>query len=160
MPAVHPDAELAPRDVVARAIHRQIAAGHTVFLDCRDAIGANIRAALSHRLCRLQVRRHRSGYAADPGGAGRALSHGRHRHATQCGRSSLPGLWVVGECASTGLHGANRLASNSLLEGLVFGARVADDVRGAAWRPAPAAARRPRRNALRPPPRRMCCATR
>ncbi len=46
------------------------------------------------------------------------------------GRSSLPGLWVVGECASTGLHGANRLASNSLLEGLVFGARAADDVRG------------------------------
>jgi L-aspartate oxidase len=46
------------------------------------------------------------------------------------GRSSLPGLWVVGECAATGLHGANRLASNSLLEGLVFGARVAEDVRG------------------------------
>ncbi|HKU54936.1 MAG TPA: FAD-binding protein, partial [Rhizomicrobium sp.] len=46
------------------------------------------------------------------------------------GRSSLPGLWVVGECASTGLHGANRLASNSLLEGLIFGARVAQDVRG------------------------------
>jgi L-aspartate oxidase len=45
------------------------------------------------------------------------------------GRSSLPGLWVVGECASTGLHGANRLASNSLLEGLIFGARVASDVR-------------------------------
>jgi L-aspartate oxidase len=47
------------------------------------------------------------------------------------GRASLPGLWVVGECASTGLQGANRLASNSLLEGLVFGARVAEDVRGA-----------------------------
>jgi len=46
------------------------------------------------------------------------------------GRSSLPGLWVVGECAATGLHGANRLASNSLLEGLVFGERVANDVRG------------------------------
>jgi len=46
------------------------------------------------------------------------------------GRSSLPGLWVAGECAATGLHGANRLASNSLLEGLVFGARVADDIRG------------------------------
>ncbi|MGF1665882.1 MAG: FAD-binding protein, partial [Acidimicrobiia bacterium] len=41
------------------------------------------------------------------------------------GRSSLPGLWAVGEVASTGVHGANRLASNSLLEGLVFGARVA-----------------------------------
>jgi L-aspartate oxidase len=46
------------------------------------------------------------------------------------GRSSQPGLWAVGECASTGLHGANRLASNSLLEGLVFGARVAADVQG------------------------------
>jgi L-aspartate oxidase len=44
------------------------------------------------------------------------------------GRSSVPGLWAVGECASTGVHGANRLASNSLLEGLVFGARVALDV--------------------------------
>ena len=46
------------------------------------------------------------------------------------GRSSLAGLWVAGECAATGLHGANRLASNSLLEGLVFGARVAEDVKG------------------------------
>ncbi len=43
-------------------------------------------------------------------------------------RSSLEGLWVVGECASTGLHGANRLASNSLLEAIVFGARAADDI--------------------------------
>jgi L-aspartate oxidase len=46
------------------------------------------------------------------------------------GRSSLPGLWCVGECASTGLHGANRLASNSLVEALVFGARIAEDIRG------------------------------
>jgi L-aspartate oxidase len=46
------------------------------------------------------------------------------------GRSTLPGLWAIGETACTGLHGANRLASNSLLEGLIFGARVADDVRG------------------------------
>jgi len=44
------------------------------------------------------------------------------------GRSSLDGLWAAGEVSSTGLHGANRLASNSLLEGLVFGARVAEDV--------------------------------
>src|SRR5258706_1882789 len=44
------------------------------------------------------------------------------------GRSSLEGLWVAGETASTGAHGANRLASNSLLEAIVFGARVAADV--------------------------------
>ncbi|HEX3944147.1 MAG TPA: L-aspartate oxidase [Rhizomicrobium sp.] len=129
MPGVHPDAELAPRDVVARAIHREIASGHRVFLDCRESIGAQfpqkfptvyaacISAGIDPVLQPIPVapaaHYHMGGIATD-----------------ENGRSSLEGLWAVGECTSTGLHGANRLASNSLLEALVFGARAADDVRG------------------------------
>lgn len=127
MPDLHHDAELAPRDVVARAIHRKIADGHRVFLDCTKAIGstfgprfptvfgacmdAGINPALQPIPVAPAAHYHMGGIASD-----------------EHGRSSLPGLWVVGECAATGLHGANRLASNSLLEALVFGARAADDV--------------------------------
>ena len=130
MPPVHPDVELAPRDVVARAIHRKIAQGHHVFLDCRQAIGAEFASHFP------------TVYAAclsagiDPVTQPIPVAPAAHYHmggiATDaCGRSSLDGLWAVGECASTGLHGANRLASNSLLEALVFGARAADNVRNA-----------------------------
>ena len=128
MPGVHADAELAPRDVVARAIHREIARGHRVFLDCREAIGAPF------------VERFPTVFAAcasagiDPASMPIPVAPAAHYHmggisTDDRGRSSLPGLWAVGECAATGLHGANRLASNSLLEALVFGKRVADDVR-------------------------------
>ena len=129
MQAIHADAELAPRDIVARAIHRQIAAGHNVFLDCRDAIGEKFASHFP------------TVYAAcaeagiDPARQLIPVAPAAHYHmggiaSGEQGRSSLPGLWVAGECASTGLHGANRLASNSLLEGLVFGARVAEDIKG------------------------------
>ena len=129
MTALHSDAELAPRDIVARAIHRQIAGGHKVFLDCRAAIGTKFEAYFP------------TVYAAciaagiDPGRALIPVAPAAHYHmggiaSDARGRSSLEGLWVAGECASTGLHGANRLASNSLLEGLVFGARAAEDVKG------------------------------
>jgi L-aspartate oxidase len=128
MPAIHADAELAPRDVVARAIHREIANGHRVFLDCREALGGKFAA------------RFPTVYAAckdggvDPAMQPIPVAPAAHYHmggiaADAHGRTSLEGLWATGECASTGLHGANRLASNSLLEALVFGARVADDIR-------------------------------
>jgi L-aspartate oxidase len=129
MIAAHPDAELAPRDVVARAIHTQIAAGRNVFLDCREAIGAEFprRFPTVHAACVAA--------GIDPATQPIPVAPAAHYHmggiaSDARGRSSLPGLWVVGECAATGLHGANRLASNSLLEGLVFGARVGEDIRG------------------------------
>jgi L-aspartate oxidase len=130
MLSVHADAELAPRDVVARAIHRQIVAGHGVFLDCRAAIGAHFPTEFPTVYAACQSA------GIDPVRQPIPVAPAAHYHmggiaSDARGRSSLPGLWVAGECAATGLHGANRLASNSLLEGLVFGARVAEDVRGA-----------------------------
>lgn len=129
MTAIHNDAELAPRDIVARAIHRQIVSGQKVYLDCRSAIGAEF----PHHFPTVYAACVSAGI--DPVRDLIPVAPAAHYHmggiaSDAVGRSSLPGLWVVGECAATGLHGANRLASNSLLEGLVFGARVADDVRG------------------------------
>jgi L-aspartate oxidase len=128
MPAVHKDAELAPRDVVARAIHREIAGGHKAFLDCREAIGAEFpnRFPTVYEACRNA--------GIDPVRQPIPVAPAAHYHmggiaSDARGRSSLEGLWAVGECASTGLHGANRLASNSLIEALVFGARAAEDLR-------------------------------
>jgi L-aspartate oxidase len=128
MPAIHPAGELGPRDVVARAIHREIARGRRVFLDCRDAIGDTFasRFPTVHATC--------ASAGIDPAAEPIPVAPAAHYHmggiaSDERGRSSIPGLWCVGECASTGLHGANRLASNSLVEALVFGARVADDVK-------------------------------
>lgn len=131
MPAIHPQAELGPRDVVARAIYREIGAGHKVFLDCRTAVGANFAARFPtvYASCRaLNI---------DPAVEPIPVAPAAHYHMGGIvtgihGRSSLEGLWAVGECASTGLHGANRLASNSLLEGLVFATRAAEDIRSRA----------------------------
>ena len=127
--AIHNDAELAPRDIVARAIHRQIVSGQKVFLDCRAAIGADFARHFPTVFGACMAA------GIDPAVTPIPVAPAAHYHmggiaSDANGRASLAGLWVVGECAATGLHGANRLASNSLLEGLVFGARVADDVRG------------------------------
>lgn len=128
MRAVHADAELAPRDVVARALHRRIAQGARVFLDCRETIGAKFAARFPtvHAACLAA--------GINPEKQPIPMAPAAHYHmggiaSDAKGRSSLSGLWVAGECASTGLHGANRLASNSLLEALVFGAHVAEDIR-------------------------------
>jgi L-aspartate oxidase len=135
----HPDAELAPRDVVARAIWQRLAAGDRVVLDSREAVGERFpeRFPLVFELCRER--------GLDPRIAPMPVAPAAHYHmggiwVDADGRTSLPGLWACGEVTATGAHGANRLASNSLLEALVFGARVADDLRAfcAGVRPAEA----------------------
>ncbi|MDQ0466082.1 L-aspartate oxidase [Caulobacter ginsengisoli] len=121
-------AELGPRDMVARAIHAERAAGRGAFLDAREAVGeefphefpavfaACMAAGIDPRVMPIPVvpacHYHMGGVATD-----------------LTGRTSLAGLWAAGECASTGVHGANRLASNSLLEAAVFGARAGRDMR-------------------------------
>jgi L-aspartate oxidase len=129
MPGEHPDAELAPRDVVARAIWRRLIQGDRVFLDATRAVGERFpeRFPTVFRLCR------EAGF--DPRVEPIPVSPAAHYHMGGIavdgrGRTTLPGLWACGEAAATGAHGANRLASNSLLEALVFGGRVAEDLAG------------------------------
>ena len=123
-----PAGELAPRDIVARAIVEQIRKTHYthVYLDVRHLPAEQFRArfpqlaALAHEfeldsskdLLPIQPAAHYmiGGVSAD-----------------LLGRSSLPGLYAIGEASCSGLHGANRLGSNSLLEGLAFGARAGTD---------------------------------
>jgi len=124
MVAAHPDAELAPRDIVARAVYAQTKAGLAPALDTRAALGAKILTDFPAvaDACR------RAGL--DPVTHPIPVAAAAHYHmggvATDAaGQSSLAGLWACGEVASTGLHGANRLASNGLLEALVYGRRCA-----------------------------------
>lgn len=124
---VHPDAELAPRDVVARAIARQMAAqnGAPVHLDA-TALGAEF---LTRRFPTIDaaVRARGIDWSAEPVPVTPAAHYLMGGVATDLwGRTSVPGLLAVGEVAWTGSHGANRLASNSLLEGAVFGRRVVE----------------------------------
>jgi L-aspartate oxidase len=125
----HPDRELAPRDVVARAIWRRLMAGDRVFLDSRAAVGESFpeRFPTVFALCRER--------GLDPRTEPIPVAPAAHYHmggiaVDDRGRASVAGLWACGEVAATGVHGANRLASNSLLEALVFGARVAEDLVG------------------------------
>ncbi len=121
--------DLAPRDVVSRGVWRHLGRGHRVFLDARRALGPRFAARFPgiNAAC-LEA-------GIDPATAPIPIRPAAHYHmggiaVDADGRSSVPGLWACGEAAATGLHGANRLASNSLLEAAVCGGWVADSVAG------------------------------
>ncbi|SFI24829.1 MULTISPECIES: L-aspartate oxidase [Microbacterium] len=146
----HPDGELAPRDVVARAIAEQMERqdGRPVRLDATHlrADPEQTAAFLARRFPTIDaaVRARGLDWAREPIPVVPAAHYLMGGVATDlAGRASLPGLYAVGEVARTGVHGANRLASNSLLEGAVFGARTGDviaaDAAGGAWPVRPAA---------------------
>ena len=131
MPDIHPDAELAPRDVVARANYRVQQDGLEPVLDARAAVGESFPERFPTVF----------GYAQEAGIDPRVevmpVSPAVHYYmggvdVDEDGRTSVAGLWAVGEVSSSGVHGANRLASNSLLEGLVFGRRVGRDITASA----------------------------
>jgi L-aspartate oxidase len=120
-------ADLAPRDVVARAVAAHLKNGHRVFLDARQSIGV----AFSKRFPAIAASCHEAG--VDPAREAIPVRPAVHYHmggiAVDCeGRSTVRGLWACGEAASSGLHGANRLASNSLIEGAIFARIVAQSI--------------------------------
>ncbi|MCT2086849.1 L-aspartate oxidase [Microbacterium enclense] len=123
----HPDGELAPRDVVARANARAMAAqgGRPVRLDA-TALGAE-RLARRFPTIDAAVRARGLDWSREPIPVTPAAHYLMGGVVTDLdGRTTVPGLYAVGETARTGVHGANRLASNSLLEGAVFGARAGE----------------------------------
>lgn len=147
MEALHPDAELAPRDIVARGVFAEIAAGRGAFLDARSAIGERFAEAFPtvYATC-LSA-------GIDPERDIIPVAPAAHYHmggvlTDAQGRTTLDGLWACGEVASTGAHGANRLASNSLLEAVVFAARVAEDIA----QTTPQSSAPPAREGIPPPP--------
>ncbi len=127
MVPLHEDAELAPRDVVARGIFEEVRSGRGAYLDCRKAVGRGFEEEFPTVFGYCQVA------DIDPVTdlipvvpAAHYFMGGILTDAN--GRSTLDGLWACGEVTSTGAHGANRLASNSLLEAVVFAARIAADI--------------------------------
>lgn len=125
MTDIHPDADMAPRDIVARAVFGQLQAGNGAWLDGTQSIGQDFpeRFPFVFKACQsLGIDPRRESIPVAP-----AAHYQMGGIATDLnGRTDVDGLFAVGECACIGLHGANRLASNSLLEALVMGRRVAE----------------------------------
>lgn len=122
----HPLGVLGTRDLVARAVYQELHQGGKVYMDAREKPGPDfpLRFPSVFQLCM------EAGY--DPRKDLLPIAPVVHYHMGGLktgleGRTDIPGLWAVGECASSGVHGANRLASNSLLECLVFGRRAGLD---------------------------------
>lgn len=131
----HLMADRAPGDIVARGVAAEIATGRGAFLDAREMLDDDFadRFPTVHASCLAA--------GLDPTRQPIPVAPAAHSHiggvaADARGRSSLAGLWAAGEVASTGAHGANRLAGNMTLEALVFAARIAEDLAGRTTQPA------------------------
>ncbi len=148
----HPLAELAPRDIVARGVYAEIAAGRGAFLDATTSLGRHFAQEFPTVYASCIAA------GIDPAMQPIPIAPAAHYHmggvaVDAHGRTSLKGLWAGGEVSCTGAHGANRLASNSLLEAVVFAARIAEDIAGRNFEgpaPLPPTVAAPRNEAMPP----------
>jgi L-aspartate oxidase len=128
--AAHGRGELETRDIVTRAVWGHIAGGHRVFLDAREALGAHFAGRFPI------IGAHCAAAGIDPATMPIPVRPAAHYHmggiaVDEAGHTSVEGVWACGEAAATGLHGANRLASNSLLEAACCARWVAASIAGA-----------------------------
>lgn len=128
MEGVHPYKDLAPRHVVSQTIYQMMKQGKSVYLDITPIKHFELQFPTVASLCKENgIDIHAGKIPVVPGC--HFLMGGIRTDLN--GQTSIPGLYAIGEVACTGVHGANRLASNSLLEGLYFGKKLADTINGA-----------------------------